>query len=638
MERSSDEPRRNPRRPRRRPKGGQTERPTPPGEERNRPQSGQAQRSQKPEGDGKPRPKGRGRQRSGGDKPPRDGGGAGGGVKGPPRGTVRIIPLGGVGEVGKNATVVEYENDLVLLDSGGKFPEEDQHAIDLIVPDVTYVGERLQNLRAILITHGHEDHIGGLPFILHQLKPKRKIPVYGSPLAIGLIEAKLREHRVDKWVDLKPVNDGQRVSIGKLTAEFIHVTHSIPDTNAIAIHTPVGIIIDTADFKFDPTPVMGKPTDEKRLRRLGEQGVLALLSDTVRVESDGATPSERVVNETIRKVVREAKGQVVLASFASNISRLKMAMEAAAEQNRVVAVAGRSMEQSARVAMELDYLKPKPGLFVTLEEALRLPPNRRLLVVTGSQGEPAAALSRISMSEHPKIRMSANDVVIVSATPVPGNEETVSRTIDNLFRRGAKVVYSSIERGVHVSGHASRDELRKMLDLVKPKYAIPIHGEYRHMALYRELCVEAGIGRDRVFFPEIGGVIELTPNKVRQPRRVQAGSVLIDRLGDRGAGNFVIRDPENLAAQGMVIVTFVVRSDDGLLIAGPDLTGKALPREIDANALDAAAAELRRALARRPKGAADYGDLARRAKEVVGRSLYRRAKSRPLILPALTII
>ncbi|MCC6944715.1 MAG: ribonuclease J [Thermomicrobiales bacterium] len=546
--------------------------------------------------------------------------------------------MGGVGEVGKNATVVEYENELVLLDAGGKFPEEDQHAIDLIVPDVSYVRERINNLKAILITHGHEDHIGGLPFVLHQLNTKRKIPVYGSPLAIGLIDAKIREHRCEKMVDLKVVADGQRVQFGKLAAEFVHVTHSIPDTNAIAIHTPIGTVLDTADFKFDPTPVMGQPTDERRLERIGNEGVLVLMSDTVRVESEGSTPSERVVYEKILNVVKTAKGQVVLASFASNISRLKMALDAAEANGRVVAVSGRSMEQSANVAKELEYLKPKPGLLVDLESAMKLPPGRRLLVVTGSQGEPAAALSRIAMNEHPKIRVSQGDVVIVSATPVPGNEETVSRTIDNLFRRGATVVYSAIDRGVHVSGHAGRDELSKMIALTKPRFVVPIHGEYRHMTLYRELAQKAGVSADHVFFPEIGGVLEFTQNRVTQPRRVKSGSILVDRLGDRAAGRFVIRDPEKLEDQGIVFVTLVVRSDTSELIAGPDLTGKQLDREIDRQALDAAAAELKRALERQPKGTAEYGFLARRAREVVGRSLYRKSKTRPLILPALTVI
>ncbi|MGD9711729.1 MAG: ribonuclease J, partial [Thermomicrobiales bacterium] len=356
------------------------------------------------------------------------------------------------------------------------------------------------------------------------------------------------------------------------------------------------------------------------------------------VESEGSTPSERVVYEKILQVVKTAKGQIVLASFASNISRVKMALDAAEENGRVVAVSGRSMEQSSNVARELEYLQPRPGLLVTLDEALKMPPSKRMLVVTGSQGEPAAALSRIAMNEHPKIRVTAGDVVIVSATPVPGNEETVSRTIDNLFRRGATVVYSGIDRGVHVSGHAARDELTKMIKLVKPRFVVPIHGEYRHMTLYRDLARKAGIPADRVFFPEIGGVLEFSEDRVTQPRRVKSGTILVDRLGDRAAGRFVIRDPEKLDEQGLVIVSFVVRSDTSELIAGPTLTGKLLDREIDREALDAAAAELKRALERQSKSTAEYGYLARRAREVVGRSLYRKSKSRPLILPALTVI
>ncbi len=555
---------------------------------------------------------------------------------GGPRGRLRVIPLGGVGEVGKNCTVVEYEQDLILLDAGAKFPEDDQLGVDLIVPDVSYVKEREKNLRAILITHGHEDHIGGLPFIMLQLKPKEPVPVYGSPLAIGLLDAKMRENRTDKYVDLRPVQLGQRVSLGKLSAEFIHVTHSIPDTNAIAVHSPVGTIIDTADFKFDPTPIMGKPTNERRLRKLGEQGVLALFSDTVRVESEGSTPSERVVYDTMRRVIERSRGQVIIATFASNISRLKMALDAAQRSGRKVAVAGRSMEQSARVAQELEYLDPEPGLLVSLEEALRLPPDKRLLVVTGSQGEPAAALARIAMGEHPKVRVSKGDVVIVSASPIPGNEETVSRTIDNLFRRGCEVVYSAIERGVHVSGHAGRDELRKMIELVKPKFVIPIHGEYRHMSLYRDLAKSAGVPYDHVFFPEIGGVLEFTADKLMHKGRVKSGSVLVDRLGDRDGGQVILRTPDTLTDDGIVLATVVLRRENGEIIAGPDLIGRSLKPDLTPQRLDQAEDELRRVMARQRKGEVEPSFYARRMKESVAKSLYRNSKSRPLILPVLT--
>lgn len=547
-----------------------------------------------------------------------------------------MIPLGGVGEVGKNMTAVEYGQDLILLDCGGKFPEEEQRGIDLIIPDVSYVRERLRNLRAIVITHGHEDHIGGLPYVLPQIADAAPIPIYGSPLALGFIERKLLEARLDKTVDLRPVQPGERVQLGTMAVEFIHVTHSIPDTNAVAVHTPVGTILDTADFKFDPTPVMGAPTDERRLRRLGDEGVLALFSDTVRVETDGSTPSERVVLEKMDATIKAAKGMVVIATFASNISRIYMALKAAQKYGRKVAVAGRSMEQNARVAQELGYLDPPEGLMAPLDEVLKLPKHQRVLVITGSQGEAAAALARIAAAEHPKIRIGKGDVVLLSATPIPGNEETVTRTIDNLFRRGARVVYSARDRGVHVSGHAGRDELRKMLDLLRPKFTVPIHGEFRHMVLYRELCAEAGISADRVLLPEIGGVLEFTRDSAAQRGKVRSGSILVDRLGDRGNGQVQLRDREHLADDGVVVVTIVVDRETGELIAGPDLIAKGLKPELQNGALREAEQDLRRTLERRGRGEPQYGHLMQRAKETVGKSLYRRSKSRPMILPVVT--
>ncbi len=553
-----------------------------------------------------------------------------------PSGRLRVIPLGGVGEVGKNMTCVEFEGDMLLVDAGGKFPEEEQRGIDLVIPDITYVKQRLRNLRAILITHGHEDHIGGLPYLIPQLRGRAPIPVYGSPLALGFIESKLREHRLDKHVELRPVRSNAKIQFGKLSAEFIHVTHSIPDTFAIAIHSPVGTIVDTADFKFDPTPVMGGPTDERRLKQLGEEGVLALFSDTVRVENAGSTPSERVVLETMDRVIKSARGQVVVTTFASNISRIHMALLAANKYGRKVAVAGRSMEQNARVALSLGYLDPPEGLLLSLDEVLRLPKHQRVLVITGSQGEAAAALARIAAAEHQKIRIGAGDVVFVSASPVPGNEETVARTIDNLFRRGAKVIYNTVERSVHVSGHAGRDELKKMLTLMRPRFAVPIHGEYRHMSLYRDLCNEVGIPNERVLLPEIGGVIEFTATKAFRPGRVASGSVLVDRLGDRREGQVVLRDREHLADDGVVVVTIVVDHETGALIAGPDLTAKGLPSELQDGALREAENDLRKALDRRPKGEPQYGYLMQQMKETVGKSLYRRSKSRPMILPVVT--
>jgi ribonuclease J len=549
---------------------------------------------------------------------------------------LRVIPLGGVGEIGKNMTVVEYERDLVLLDAGAKFPEEEQRGIDLIIPDVSYVQERLRNLRAILITHGHEDHIGALPYLIPLFKERAPIPIYGSPLALGFIEGKLLEHRLDKYVELHPVSSGDKVPLGQLSAEFIHVTHSIPDTNAIAIHSPVGTIIDTADFKFDPTPVMGAPTDERRLRKLGDKGVLALFSDTVRIENVGSTPSEQVVLDTMERVMKEAKGQVIITTFASNISRIYMAQIAAEKYGRKVAVAGRSMEQNSRVALDLGYLDRTDHNLISLDELLRLPKEKRVLVITGSQGEPSAALARIAAAEHPKIRVGKGDVVLVSATPVPGNEETVARTIDNLFRRGTRVIYSALEKGVHVSGHAGRDELKRMLELLRPKYGVPIHGEYRHMTLYRDLCVEMGIPPERVLLPEIGGVIEFTANSAAQRGRVRSGSILVDRLGERGEGQVAMRTRENLTDDGVVLVAIVVDRESGKVLAGPELVATGLKPELNNGGLKEAERDLMRMLERRSPGEPQYGYLVQRTKEIVGRSLYRRSKSRPLILPVVT--
>lgn len=547
-----------------------------------------------------------------------------------------MIPLGGVGEIGKNMTAIECGRDVLMLDCGGKFPEENQRGIDLIIPDVTFIAERMNNFRGILITHGHEDHIGGLPYIIPQLKSKTPIPIYGTPLALGFVERKLLEARLEDKVELHVVNGGDKIQLGEITAEFIRVTHTIPDACAIAIHTPVGTIVDTGDFKFDPTPVMGKPTDEAQLKRIGDRGVLALFSDTTRVETEGSTPSEVVVQKRMDEVIGSAKGQVVIATFASNVSRIHMAISAAVKHGRKVAVAGRSMEQNARVALDLGYLDPPDGLMIPLDELLRQPKEKRIIVSTGSQGEAAAALSRIAAGEHPKIRVSRGDVIFVSATPIPGNEDTVTHTIDNLFRRGCEVVYSGIDRGVHVSGHAARDELQKMVRLLRPTFVAPIHGEYRHMMLYRELCVKTGIRREDVLLPEIGGVIEFTKDTARQTGRVKAGNILVDRLGDRDGTQAVLRSRENLTTDGFIVVTIVLDRQSGELIAGPELVGKDLAPELSNGALREAERELQRTLERKKKGAPQYGYIVQRTKETIGRALYRRSRTRPLILPVVT--
>ncbi|MBX6341722.1 MAG: ribonuclease J [Thermomicrobiaceae bacterium] len=549
---------------------------------------------------------------------------------------IRAIPLGGVGEVGKNCTIYEYRGDLVMIDAGAKFPEEEMRGIDLIVPDISYVKERASKLRGILITHGHEDHIGGLPYLLPQLKGVAPIPIYGSALAIAYIEAKLDEMGVTDLADFHVVEPHQQYPLGKhLKAEFIPVTHSIPGSFAVGLKTPLGWIVHTGDYKFDPTPPLGPRTDEARLRELGDEGVLLLLSDAVRVERPGHTPSEAVVSETLDRVIGGREGRVVLTTFASNITRIDQAIRAGYRHGRKVAISGRSMEQSTRVAMDLGYLTPPPDTILPLEIATKLPRDQVLFLTTGSQGEASAALARIASGEHETIRLAKGDTVIFSATPVPGNEESVSQTIDSLFRRGVEVVYSAIEPTIHVSGHASRDELRLMLELLRPRFVVPIHGEYRHLYLYKQLAAELGYTDAQVAIPELGCVLSVGRDSIRREGDIPSGSVLVDLIGNR---NFILRERDEIAASGFIIATLVVDRENGTLIAGPDLSAQGLDGQVDAKVLREAAAELTRFLERRQKGGFSYGYLVSRTKNVLGRQIYRKARIRPMILPVISEI
>ena len=408
---------------------------------------------------------------------------------------LRLIPLGGIGEIGKNSFLVEFGNNLILIDAGVKFPEEEQRGVDLVIPDYSYLKENRDQLRGILITHGHEDHIGGLAYLLPQIaSPGKPIPIYGSDLALGFIKAKLRERRVLELADFCRVEPGKRYPLTQqIDAEFVPVSHSIPGSMAVVLHTPDGRVVATGDFKFDPTPISGPPTDEKRLREIGDEGVLLLLSDTTRIETRGRTPSEQVVKEALAKIVVEAQGRVIITTFASNITRLQHAITTAHANGRKVAAVGRSMENNTNVAVELGYLDLPHGTLITVEEAAKLPPKQVLLIMTGSQGEPTAALSRVAAGEHRSLRLIPGDTVVLASSPIPGNEETVARTIDNLFRGGAIVIYNQLVPAIHVSGHGAYDELRYMLELTRPKYVVPVHGEYRHLLLYQRMAMEFGI-------------------------------------------------------------------------------------------------------------------------------------------------
>jgi ribonuclease J len=546
---------------------------------------------------------------------------------------LRIIPLGGVGEIGKSMTVYEYRNDLIVIDAGAKFPEEDLRGVDLIIPDVGYIKQRLNKLRAILLTHGHEDHIGGISFILNEFKSIAPVPIYGSELAIAYARAKLEDYSDPKLADFRVVEPRKRYRLGQhFEVEFIPVTHSIPGSYAIALKTPLGWVVHTGDYKFDPTPPLGPRTDEERLKQLGREGVLVLLSDAVRVERPGHTPSEAVVSETLDRIIGAAEGRVVLTTFASNITRIDQAIRAAHRHGRKVAISGRSMEQSTRIAQELGYLHPPDGVLVPVEIAMTLPRKQAMLLTTGSQGEATAALARIASSDHPHIRLTPGDLVIFSATPIPGNEQTVSETIDQLFRMGIKVIYPDIEPTVHVSGHASREELKHMLRLLRPRFCVPVHGEYRHLALYRELALELGYLPERVVIPELGSVLSFSREDVRREGTVDCGPVLVDFVTPTHA---VLRRRDEVASSGVIIAAFVIDRETGKLIAGPEVTAEGLNGKVSAETLAKVTEEFKRFLAKQ-KGGFSHGYLVSRTKSVLGRQLYRRAKFRPLILPLIS--
>lgn len=545
---------------------------------------------------------------------------------------VRVVPLGGAGEIGKNMSVVEYDQRMVLVDAGLKFPEEELRGIELIVPDVSYVEERADRLEALLLTHGHEDHIGAIPYLLPLIARGRPLSIYGAPLTVGFVREKLREHRIEHLAILHLVEPGETYDVGPFAVEFVRVAHSVPDSMAIALRTPVGVVLFTGDFKLDPELPWHRRTDEERLRALGDAGVLVLLSDATRTEHSGWTPSERVVTASLDAIVEHAPGRVLISTFASNIARLGDVLRTASRRGRRAALVGRSLEQNARVALELGYLPPEAPLR-PLPEVLGLPPERQLLFTTGSQGEATSALTRIATGTHARIRVGPGDTVVISATPVPGNEETVAQTIDALFQRGARVIYPALDPTVHTSGHASRDQLRQMLRMVRPRFVVPIHGEYRHLVLYTDLCREEGIAADRVYLPELGVPLEFNRDGGRAGHAVHAGALLVDRLESAGRERTVLRREGRMAEDGVILAAVVVDRARGRLVGEPVLAAQDFPSD---GHLVVAAAALRKELARGGRGLPAYGELVERTKEAVGRSIYRATQRRPLIMPVVT--
>ena len=550
--------------------------------------------------------------------------------------SVRAVLLGGVGEVGKNSMVFEYDGQLVMIDAGVKFPEEELHGVDLVIPDFAYVTDAADDLRAILITHGHEDHIGALPYLLMQLERAQPIEVYGTRLTLGLIAAKLREHGLLARAQLIEIEPGRPIDVEPFQAEAVFVNHSVPGSVGFAIRTPVGTIFHTGDYKFDRQPVDGVATDETALRRLGDEGILGLFSDCVRVENTGWTGSETIVGSNLEQIIAEASGRVIITMFASNLARLRQVILISGRLGRKVAVAGRSMDQNLKVAADIGYLDVPEGTLVDLRESQNLPGNQLVLLTTGSQGEPSSVLSRMAVGDHPHVKIKAEDTVVFSAGPIPGNEETVARSIDNLYRRGAKVLYRAIREGIHVSGHASQDELRHMLALVRPRYCIPIHGEYRMLVLYKELAEAAGIPADQIVISDIGEVIEFTRDGVRKNGTVSSGSVLVDGLTIGDVTRVVLRDRRRLAADGVLIAAVAVDRETGELIGGPELVSRGIVDPKQDAILDEARDVLVRALESIDQLEPNYGFLIGKIREVLSAFIYERTRRRPMILPMVT--
>ena len=480
--------------------------------------------------------------------------------------TLRIIPLGGLGEFGKNMMVYEYEDTIILVDAGLMFPEEDMPGIDLVIPDISYLAENAHKLQAIILTHGHEDHIGALPFLLKEVQA----PVYSAALTLGLVRNKLKEHKLHEKADLRVIDENSRLEIGPFSIEFIHLCHSIPDALAVALHTPVGTILHVSDFKFDPYPVDGRLTDEAKLKRLGDAGVRLLLSDSTNAERAGFTPSERDLEKTLEEIISNAPGRVILATFASNISRVQQVINVANRHGRKVGVTGRSMIQNTRMATELGYLKPPPGGLLTPDKMNHLPPNQVVVICTGSQGEPTSALVRMSRGEYRHLHIGKGDTVIVSATPIPGNEKMIQRTLDNLFRLGADVFYDELW-DVHVSGHGSRRDLQKLIELVRPEYFIPIHGEYRQLVHHARLAKESGVPEDHIFIIEDGQCVSVSPEGVMPGVQIDSGRVFVDGSGVGDIGAMVLRDRRRLSQDGFLAVVVGLDVESGDVLLGPEI-------------------------------------------------------------------
>ncbi len=546
---------------------------------------------------------------------------------------LKIIPLGGLNEIGKNMTVFECGNDMFIIDCGLAFPDSDMPGVDLVIPDFSYVEQNIQKVRGIVITHGHEDHIGGLAYLLKKVN----IPVYATRLTIGLIEGKLREHNLLSQTKLNVVSPRQTVKMGCMAVEFIHVNHSIPDAVGLAIHTPAGIVIHTGDFKVDFTPIEGGIIDLARFGELGNRGVLALMSDSTNAEKPGHTASERKVGESFENLFAKAEGKrIIIATFASNIHRIQQIINNAVRTDRKVAVFGRSMLNVISTAMELGYLNVPDGVIIDLEAMNKYPPEKVVLITTGSQGEPMSALTRMAMNEHRSVTITPMDYIIISATPIPGNEKYVTRVVNELLKAGAEVIYESMY-DVHVSGHACQEELKLIMALTRPRFFIPVHGEYKHLKKSSGLAHSIGIPESNIIIGSIGDVIETDGTDLRITGKVPAGRVLVDGLGVGDVGSIVLRDRKHLAEDGLIVAVATIESESGTILAGPDILSRGFVyvRESE-EMMEAARDILRKTLEGCLSGGVrDWNGIKSSLRDSLSDYIYMKTKRNPMILPII---
>ena len=545
---------------------------------------------------------------------------------------LKIISLGGLNEIGKNITAYEYGNDIIIVDVGMGFPDDEMYGVDVVIPDFSYLIQNRDRIRAIFITHGHEDHIGGIPYLMRDVN----VPIYATRMSAGLIRLKLEEHRLDKKVKLITCEAGETVRAGKFTVEFIHINHSIADAVAFAIKCPVGTIVHTGDFKIDSTPIDGAVIDLGRFGELGKEGVLALLADSTNVERPGYTMSERVVGKTFHRLFTGCKQRIIVTTFASNVHRIQQVIDAAADCGRKVAVTGRSMENIMKVATELGYMKVPKNTVVDINKIKSLPLEKQVIVTTGSQGEEMSALYRMAFSQHRQIDVGPGDRVIISASAIPGNEKTIGRVINELFRKGVDVIYNKSDP-LHVSGHACQEEQKLMLTLTKPKYFLPVHGEYKQLKKHALTAASLGIPHSNILIAENGSNVILTQDEIKLGDPVTAGAVMVDGLGVGDVGNVVLRDRKHLSEDGLVIIVATVDSRTGKVLAGPDLVSRGFVyvRENE-SLMDGAQSTVEMTLNRCvEERVRDWNSVKTRMREALSSYIYRRTKRSPMILPVL---